>query len=181
MSSLRFTIVILSGLAGCLCGDQMRTPRSPASGGRHCAGAQVDTDRIQSRGDEPEMWLTMAEPMTSSVIQLWVRSTGDTLPELGVGWVYETAKPRGAEATPIVVDGVMYVSSAWSVVYALDARTGEELWVYDPRCRGKMPRKGVAMWSIGASLCTTERCLSACLMAGWRRSMRRRARWCGAR
>ena len=56
--------------------------------------------------------------------------------------MYETAKPRGAEATPIVVDGVMYVSSAWSVVYALDAKTGEELWVYDPEVSGKDAAKG---------------------------------------
>jgi quinohemoprotein ethanol dehydrogenase len=59
-----------------------------------------------------------------------------------VGWVYEMAKPRGAEATPIVVDGVMYVSSAWSVVYALNAKTGEELWVYDPEVSGKDAAKG---------------------------------------
>lgn len=36
------------------------------------------------------------------------------------------------EATPIVVDGRMYVSGTWSIVYALDAATGEELWRYDP-------------------------------------------------
>jgi quinohemoprotein ethanol dehydrogenase len=40
---------------------------------------------------------------------------------------------RGAEATPLVVDGVMYVTSAWSIVHALDARTGARLWVHDPR------------------------------------------------
>ncbi|GIR82603.1 MAG: hypothetical protein CM15mP84_03510 [Cellvibrionales bacterium] len=47
-----------------------------------------------------------------------------------------------AEATPLVVDGVMYVSSAWSVVYALDAKTGEELWVYDPQVSGEDAAKG---------------------------------------
>ncbi len=40
---------------------------------------------------------------------------------------------RSASATPLVVDGVMYVTSAWSLVYALDAATGQERWVYDPK------------------------------------------------
>ena len=59
----------------------------------------------------------------------------DTLPDLGVGWIYETAKPRGAEATPLVVDGVMYVSSAWSVVYALMLRRVRNYGSMTPRYR----------------------------------------------
>jgi quinohemoprotein ethanol dehydrogenase len=39
---------------------------------------------------------------------------------------------RGAEATPLVVDGVMYVTSAWSIVHAIDAKTGRRQWVFDP-------------------------------------------------
>ncbi|MET0361056.1 MAG: PQQ-binding-like beta-propeller repeat protein, partial [Sphingobium sp.] len=51
---------------------------------------------------------------------------------LGVAWTYDMREGRGVEATPLVVNGTMYVTSAWSVVYALDARTGKELWVFDP-------------------------------------------------
>ena len=58
------------------------------------------------------------------------------------------------ESTPIVVDGVMYVTSAWSVVYAYDAKTGERLWKYDPKvdkARGvsaccDVVNRGVAIW-----------------------------------
>ena len=67
---------------------------------------------------------------------------GDTIQDLGVDWVYEMDKPRGAEATPIVVDGVMYVTGSWSVVYAIDARTGKELWTYDPEVSGEDAAKG---------------------------------------
>jgi len=56
-----------------------------------------------------------------------------TIDQLGLAWSYTMKVPRGVEATPLVVDGVMYVTSAWSIVYALDARTGKELWVYDPQ------------------------------------------------
>ena len=56
--------------------------------------------------------------------------------KLGLAWSYQFRQPRGVEATPIVVDGVMYVTGPWSTVYALDARTGRELWVYDPKVPG---------------------------------------------
>lgn len=61
--------------------------------------------------------------------------------DLGLAWSYDFRNGRGVEATPLMVDGVLYVTSAWSIVYALDARTGEELWVFDPqadRQRGAM-------------------------------------------
>jgi quinohemoprotein ethanol dehydrogenase len=52
---------------------------------------------------------------------------------LGLAWSYDTGARRGMEATPIVVDGVLYGTSSWSLVYALDAATGRELWTYDPQ------------------------------------------------
>ena len=51
-------------------------------------------------------------------------------------WVVELDTARGQEATPIVVDGVMYVSTAWSKVMALDAATGQVLWRFDPENDG---------------------------------------------
>lgn len=56
--------------------------------------------------------------------------------KLGLVWSHEFGTNRGLEATPIVVKGVIYTTGEWSVVYALDARTGEILWTYDP----KVPR-----------------------------------------
>ncbi len=57
--------------------------------------------------------------------------------QLGLAWSHPFRQPRGVEATPIVVGGVMYVTGPWSTVYALDARTGRELWVYDPKVPGE--------------------------------------------
>jgi quinohemoprotein ethanol dehydrogenase len=51
---------------------------------------------------------------------------------LGLAWHFDTHHHRGLEATPIVIDGVMYSSGAWSVVYANNAATGELLWEFDP-------------------------------------------------
>jgi quinohemoprotein ethanol dehydrogenase len=57
--------------------------------------------------------------------------------KLGLAWQFETATERGLEATPLVVDGVMYTTASWSVTYAIDARTGKQLWKYDPEVHRK--------------------------------------------
>ena len=57
--------------------------------------------------------------------------------QLGLAWQFETATERGLEATPLVVDGVMYTTASWSVTYAVDARTGKQLWKYDPEVHRK--------------------------------------------
>ena len=69
----------------------------------------------------------------------------------------ERVRPGRFEATPIVINDTMYVSTPYSRVIALDARTGKEYWSYDPRAYswGQLPRncgfchRGVAMWSDG--------------------------------
>ncbi|MEN8876569.1 MAG: PQQ-dependent dehydrogenase, methanol/ethanol family, partial [Hyphomonas sp.] len=85
-----------------------------------------------STASAADEWLTYGgtydEQRHSSLIDV----NKETVADLGVAWTYDLATNRGVESTPIVVDGVMYVTSAWSLVYALDAKTGEELWVYDP-------------------------------------------------
>jgi len=74
--------------------------------------------------------------------------------ELGLAWSYDLSSTRGIEVTPIVHDGVMYVTSTWNVVSALDARTGEELWIYEPEIDKSQAanaccdavNRGVAIW-----------------------------------
>lgn len=59
---------------------------------------------------------------------------------LGFAWQYSLGTSRGMEATPVVVDGVMYTSGLWGHVYALDAATGKPLWTFDPRVPGRYGR-----------------------------------------
>ena len=78
----------------------------------------------------------------------------DNVDELDLVWSFKFDTARGMEATPIVHDGVIYVSTGWSHVHAIDARSGEELWHYDAKvpkaqlaktCCGPVNR-GVAIW-----------------------------------
>ena len=75
--------------------------------------------------------------------------------QLGLAWYYNLDTNRGQEATPLVIDGVMYFASAWSKVFALNAATGQPLWSYDPKVPGNwavnaccdVVNRGVAAWN----------------------------------
>ena len=55
----------------------------------------------------------------------------DNVKNLHVAWIFQTDVKESLETSPIVVDGVMYVTTSFSHVYALDAKTGEQLWHYN--------------------------------------------------
>ena len=79
--------------------------------------------------DWPLHGLTLNEQRYSPL-----KAINDTnVSRLGLAWHYKLDVDRGTEATPIVIDGVMYTTGAFSIVYALDARTGKLLWKYDPQ------------------------------------------------
>ena len=135
------TLAILAGCGGSDQSTDAAVDTAPIADAKPQVAA-VDTARIAAAAEQPEHWLSYGgsygETRHSSLEQI----NRDTINDLGVAWVYEMAKPRGVEATPLVVDGVMYVTGSWSVVYALDARTGEELWSYDPKVAGEDAAKG---------------------------------------
>ncbi len=59
--------------------------------------------------------------------------------QLGLAWSFDLdTAHRGQESTPLVIDGVMYVTGAWSKVFALNAKTGALIWTYDPKVPGKV-------------------------------------------
>jgi quinohemoprotein ethanol dehydrogenase len=94
------------------------------------------TDAMIAAAPEGE-WLTYggdyAEQRFSPLTQISDANVG----QLGLAWSHDLETARGQEATPLVHDGVLYVSTAWSLVKAFDARTGALLWSYDP----KVPRE----------------------------------------
>jgi PQQ-dependent dehydrogenase (methanol/ethanol family) len=96
------------------------------------AGA-VDESRLLHADQEPGNWMshgrTYSEQRFSPLQQINDRNIG----QLGLAWAVDLDTRRGQEATPIVVDGVMYFTTAWSKVFAVKAATGERLWSYDPK------------------------------------------------
>jgi len=94
--------------------------------------SKVDSDFIKANTatskDWPTIGLDYAETRFSKLNQI----NADNVKDLGLVWSYHLESSRGVEATPVVVDGIMYQSASWSVVHAIDARTGKKLWSFDP-------------------------------------------------
>lgn len=82
-----------------------------------------------SPGEWPSYGRDYAEQRFSPLKQISTANVSN----LGLAWYYDFRVGRGVEGTPLMVNGVLYATSAWSIVYALDAKTGKELWVFDPK------------------------------------------------
>ena len=97
--------------------------------------AKVDANMIRANATSTKDWptygLNYAETRFSNLRQI----TDANVKNLGLVWSYDLESTRGVEATPLVVDGIMYVTAPWSIVHAIDVRTGKRLWTYDPQVR----------------------------------------------
>ncbi len=113
-----------------------------------CGDAPSDTSSgvtdaaLSAAADTPESWLTYSGDYKEQRHSRLTGITKENVADLGVAWTYDLSTGRGVESTPIVHDGIMYVTGAWSILHALDAKTGEELWSYDPEVSGEDAIKG---------------------------------------
>jgi quinohemoprotein ethanol dehydrogenase len=99
---------------------------------------QVDEARLLRAASEPQNWLLHGGDYQAQRYSGLDQINVDTVARLKPAWSFEFDTNRAQEATPIVVDGVAYVSTAWSKVYALDAATGKLIWAYDPKVAGEV-------------------------------------------
>jgi PQQ-dependent dehydrogenase (methanol/ethanol family) len=98
------------------------------------AGAQspVDDARLAKAAETPADWLAHGRTWSEQRFSPLAQVDEGNVAQLAPAWVYATGETRGHEATPLVADGVMYTTLPWSIVVALDAATGRELWRHDP-------------------------------------------------
>ncbi len=116
--------------------------------------ADVDHQRAVGAIDDTDNWLLHGRDYGEQRHSPLTQINQSNVKQLGLAWSFDDHTNRALEATPIVVDGVMYLSGTWSVVYALDAKTGEKLWEYDPKVDRTMAgtfccdvvNRGVAVW-----------------------------------
>jgi len=125
-----------------------------ANGELSAAPARVDAARLANAVSEPGQWLTSDRDSNHTHHSPLTVINKESAARLGFAWSYDTGTTRGMEATPIVVDGVMYTSGPTGRVYALHADTGREIWKFDPQSDGQVNRwaccdevnRGVAVW-----------------------------------
>ena len=100
-------------------------------------GASIRANAAGTR-DWPTIGLDYAETRFSKLKQVSAANVKD----LGLVWSYNLESTRGVEATPLVVDGIMYVTASWSIVHAIDARSGKRIWTFDPKVDREKGYKG---------------------------------------
>ena len=116
--------------------------------------AQVDAKRLEQADREPGNWMSHGRTYNEQRFSPLTQINDQNVDKLGLAWSYDLKTERGIEATSLVVDGVMYTTSAWSIVHALDARTGKRLWTFDPAVAKEKAKhtccdvvnRGVAIW-----------------------------------
>ena len=140
----------LIGALACLGGAVAAFAAAGSGGGP----ARVDARRLIEADREPGQWLTIGRDWTEQRYSPLTQINDSNARRLGLAWYSDLNTYRGVEATPLVIDGVLYNVSAWDLVTAYDAATGKVLWSYDPKvpvswaretCCGPVSR-GLAAW-----------------------------------
>src|SRR4030095_6427134 len=95
--------------------------------------AQVSYQRLLNAEKEPQNWLTYAGSYKSHRYSPLAQINRQNAGQLKLAWAYQMQRPGVVETSPLVVDGVMYLTEPPnSTVTALDTRSGRTLWTYTP-------------------------------------------------
>ena len=114
----------------------------------------VQDKQISTIEDNSGDWLTYGRNYGEERFSPLGQITKENVGQIGLAWSLNLGTKRGIEATPLVVDGIMFISGPWSVVYAINTRNGKLLWTYDPQVPKEFGEKaccdvvnrGVAMY-----------------------------------
>ena len=148
------TVALLAtaGLFGCAQSPAPQAvPEPPAR-----TAAAVDAERIGNADREPGNWMSYNRTYDEQRYSPLAGIDTGNVKRLGLAWYVDLdTAARAQESTPLVIDGVMYVTTAWSKVLALDAASGRQLWAYDPKVPGGVAvnaccdvvNRGVAAWN----------------------------------
>jgi alcohol dehydrogenase (cytochrome c)/quinohemoprotein ethanol dehydrogenase len=143
------TMLAAAMLAGC---SDSETAAVDTAAPAQDAAASAATASATSSSEWASYGRDYSEQRYSPLAQI----TPDNVSQLSLAWYGDLAeKGGGYETTPLMVDGVVYVSAPWSKVYAFDAKTGQSLWKYDPMVPGQwavnlccgIVNRGVAHWN----------------------------------
>lgn len=144
---LVLTFLLLSALG---CRPQSNSRSAPETASQ----ANVDSSRLINADQQPGNWMTYGRTYSEQRFSPLKQINDQNVGQLALAWYVDLDTRRGQEATPIVVDGVMYFTTAWSKVFAVKAATGEKLWSYDPQVPPEwainaccdVVNRGVAVW-----------------------------------
>src|ERR1041384_3945621 len=115
----------------------------------------ITTTQLENAASDNSSWLSYGrDPFAQRFVRL-TQITPANVARLRPAWVFATGGDnRGLQATPLIYQGVLYLSADQSRVFAIDARTGRKKWSYDPKVGKDVERvyccgsnnRGVALW-----------------------------------
>ena len=119
------------------------------------APANVNAARLTNAASEPSQWMTYGGTYEEQRFSRLSQINRGNVKQLGLVWFADYDTNLRQDGTPLYIDGVIYVSTAWSKVYAFDAHSGRKLWEYDPKTPGQWIRnvccgivnRGIAAWN----------------------------------
>ena len=122
--------------------------------GRLSAAEPITSARASAADRDTGSWMLHGRTWSEDRFSPLAAVNTHTVSRLGLAWFYDLDVPRGQESTPLMADGVLYFSTSWSKVVALDARSGKRLWEFDPKVPGEtgfkaccdVVNRGVALW-----------------------------------
>jgi quinohemoprotein ethanol dehydrogenase len=119
MRRLILGLIVAAGVAAY---SQTGAGATVASTGTAAAGHNPGNVEWTQHGGNPD------EQRYSKLNQVTVDNVG----QLGLAWYAEISERGGYQSTPLMIDGVLYVTAPWSSLYAFDAKSGKQLWKVDP-------------------------------------------------
>jgi quinohemoprotein ethanol dehydrogenase len=156
-TAARIAIIALGAVLGACSPPVAPPPAAPPAAQPPVAkpAAAVDAARLIAADSEPGNWMAPGRTYSEQHFSPLKNINAGNVKQLGLAWSYDLdTAHRGQESTPLVIDGVMYVTSAWSKLFALNAKSGAPLWTFDPKVPGQaavnaccdVVNRGVAAW-----------------------------------
>ena len=101
----------------------------------------INDERILAAESEPGNWLAHGRTYEENRFSPLTQINKENVSQLSLAWYKDMGTNRAQESTPIVVDGIMFLTSSWSKVFAIDAISGETIWSFDPKVPGEVARR----------------------------------------
>ncbi len=147
-----------------ICAATMATVVACQGGPGAPESKRVDAQRLRNAAAEAGQWLMDGRTYDAQRFSPLKTINESNVGKLGLAWYADLDTFRGVEATPLYIDGVLYNISAWNITTAYDARTGRELWTYDPKVPREWGRyaccepvsRGLAFWNDKVVIATLD-------------------------
>ena len=125
----RMKLVFLLFLAGCAVFlPNLKAQKKSAASPKQKPAAKIDDAALKNADAKTGEWITHGRDYAETRFSPLNQVNDANVKDLGLAWYIDTQTYRGFEATPIIVDCVMFTTGSWRIVFAIDPRTGKQLW-----------------------------------------------------